>query len=364
MHMDEFPRPQTPSPFYLIHRPSSAHDQPQQSTPQPTCQAPLLPSPDLPKDQPPDPDPTPACEPNVSLLAAIEPWSVVVDAPALARDRLVGAIKGSVHHRASCLLPPSSPAPSPSFLPSSLRPLFFQAEVLPSPYARSTGRTMTHGSSTLHSTAPDRSVLGLVSRFFPLASVVGFFCRGATLASTYDNDIEGDHSNRAIIGAPGCRDDAFRKSQLTVADSSRCPRSCAGSRGVARRLYVQVQIVYAQQDNPGTTVDLLRYAPAADLADSTRLAVRVVHLTPRASVLVCASAPRADACASRAMHISAIFMTHALFELACMPPADIDETRAEIRAAVAAKDSVNKAAVDRFFLLDSLKEFGRAQTAG
>ncbi|KAJ7203631.1 cytochrome P450, partial [Mycena pura] len=172
-------------------------------------------------------------------------------------------------------------------------------------------------------------------------------------------------SNRAMIGAPGCRDEAFLKSQVAVAEEV-IPMSqilrwfpallrpivwklfcvTVGAKDRAVRLvrpYVQARIAYAQQDNPGTIVDLLlRYAPAADLADSARLSVRVVHLN------------------MAAIHTSAIFTTHALFELARMPPADVDEIRAEIRAAVAAAGSVNKAAVDRFFLLDSLlKEIGR-----
>ena len=57
----------------------------------------------------------------------------------------------------------------------------------------------------------------------------------------------------------------------------------------------------------------------------------------------------------------AIFVTHALFELALLAPEQVDEVRAEVTAAIEAEGGVlNKAAVGKFHKLDSLlKEIGR-----
>ncbi|KAJ7730245.1 cytochrome P450 [Mycena maculata] len=180
-------------------------------------------------------------------------------------------------------------------------------------------------------------------------------------------------SNRAMIGAPGCRDEKFLKKQVSVAEEV-IPMSqilnwfpvflrsavwklfcvTVGAKDDAVRLvspYVQSRIEYAQQvdpsqalDNPNTITDLLlRYAPEEDIKDVTKLAVRVVHLN------------------MAAIHTSGIFTTHALFELARMPPQQVQEIRAEITAAIDSEGGVcNKSAVGKFYLLDSLlKEIGR-----
>lgn len=57
----------------------------------------------------------------------------------------------------------------------------------------------------------------------------------------------------------------------------------------------------------------------------------------------------------------AIFVTHALFELALLTPEQMEEVRAEVTAAIEAEGGVvNKAAVGKFHKLDSLlKEIGR-----
>ncbi|KAJ6585923.1 cytochrome P450 [Mycena capillaripes] len=173
-------------------------------------------------------------------------------------------------------------------------------------------------------------------------------------------------SNRAMIGAPGCRDDKFLKRQVSVAAQaipmaqvlnwfpqfSRRPVWKAfslllGSKDECVRLltpYVQSRVDYAQQDNPSTITDLLlRYAPEEDVLDARRLAIRVVHLN------------------MASIHTSSIFTTHALFELARLPPDQIAQIRAEIADAVASEGGIcNKAAVDKFHMLDSLlKEVGR-----
>ncbi|KAJ7454983.1 cytochrome P450 [Mycena galericulata] len=173
-------------------------------------------------------------------------------------------------------------------------------------------------------------------------------------------------SNRAMIGAPGCRDEEFLKKQVSVAEEV-IPMSqiltwfpvflrpviwklfsvTVGAKdGAVRRIspYVQSRIEYAQQDNPSTITDLLlRYAPEEDIKDVKKLAVRVVHLNMAST------------------HTSGIFTTHALFELARMPPNQVEELRAEIVAAIESEGGVtNKAAVGKFHLLDSLlKEIGR-----
>ncbi|KAJ7658499.1 cytochrome P450 [Mycena rosella] len=172
--------------------------------------------------------------------------------------------------------------------------------------------------------------------------------------------------NRAMIGAPGCRNEKFLKKQVSVAEEV-IPMSqvlnwfpgflrpavwklfcvTVGAKDDAVKLvtpYVQSRIEYAQQDNPSTITDLLlRYAPEEDLLDVPKLAVRVVHLN------------------MAAIHTSGIFTTHALFELARMPPAQVEEIRAEILAAIDSEGGVcNKAAVGKFYKLDSLlKEIGR-----
>ncbi|KAJ6545084.1 cytochrome P450 [Mycena vulgaris] len=173
-------------------------------------------------------------------------------------------------------------------------------------------------------------------------------------------------SNRAMIGAPGCRNEKFLKRQISVAEQTIAMAQVlnwfpefarravwklfsilGGSLDETVRLltpYLQSRIEYAQQDNPSTITDLLlRYAPEEDIQDSTRLAVRVVFLN-MASV-----------------HTTSIFTTHALFELARMPPTYIEQIRAEIIAAIASENGVcNKAAVGKFNMLDSLlKEVGR-----
>ncbi|KAJ6625979.1 cytochrome P450 [Mycena sp. CBHHK59/15] len=173
-------------------------------------------------------------------------------------------------------------------------------------------------------------------------------------------------SNRAMIGAPGCRNEKFLKHQVRVAEEV-IPMSqvlnwfpgllrpavwklfsvLAGSKDQAVKLvtpYVQARIEYAQQDNPSTITDLLlRYAPEEDLKDVPKLAVRVVHLN------------------MAAIHTSGIFTTHALLELAKMPADQVDAIRAEILAAIASEGGVcNKDAVGKFYMLDSLlKEIGR-----
>ncbi|CAK5271237.1 unnamed protein product [Mycena citricolor] len=113
-------------------------------------------------------------------------------------------------------------------------------------------------------------------------------------------------SNRAMIGAPGCRNEAFLKNQVSVAEEvipmsqvlNRFPASnrrlvwkafCAtlGAKDSAvRRVspYVQARIDYAQQDNPGTITHLLlRYAPEEDIADVKKLAARVINLNMAAT---------------------------------------------------------------------------------
>ncbi|KAJ7815803.1 cytochrome P450 [Mycena olivaceomarginata] len=173
-------------------------------------------------------------------------------------------------------------------------------------------------------------------------------------------------SNRAMIGAPGCRNEKFLNKQVSVAEEV-IPMSqilnwfpvflrpviwklfcvTVGAKDGAVRLvspYVQARIEYAQQDNPSTITDLLlRYAPEEDIKDVAKLAVRVVHLN------------------MAAIHTSGIFTTHALFELARMPANQVEEIRAEIVAAIDSEGGVtNKAAVGKFYLLDSLlKEIGR-----
>lgn len=56
-----------------------------------------------------------------------------------------------------------------------------------------------------------------------------------------------------------------------------------------------------------------------------------------------------------------IFLTHSLFELASLSPEQIQEIRSEVEAAIEAEGGVcNKAAVGKFYMLDSLlKEIGR-----
>ncbi|KAJ7112121.1 cytochrome P450 [Mycena epipterygia] len=173
-------------------------------------------------------------------------------------------------------------------------------------------------------------------------------------------------SNRAMIGAPGCRNDKFLKRQVSVAAQAipmaqvlnwfpKFSRSAVwklfsvlvGSKDECVALlspYMQSRIDYAQQDNPSTITDLLlRYAPEEDLNDAKRLAIRVVHLN------------------MASIHTSSIFTTHALFELARLPPDQIEQIRAEMVAAIDSEGSVcNKAAVGKFHMLDSLlKEVGR-----
>ncbi|KAF7328279.1 Ent-kaurene oxidase [Mycena venus] len=173
-------------------------------------------------------------------------------------------------------------------------------------------------------------------------------------------------SNRAMIGAPGCRNDKFLARQVSVAAQAipmaqvlnwfpqilRRPvwkvfSLLAGSKDECVRLltpYVQSRVDYAQQDNPSTITDLLlRYAPEEDVIDVRRLATRVVHLN------------------MASIHTSSIFTTHALFELARLPPNQITQIRAEIADAITSEGGIcNKAAVDKFHILDSLlKEVGR-----
>ncbi|KAF7297356.1 hypothetical protein MIND_00969100 [Mycena indigotica] len=173
-------------------------------------------------------------------------------------------------------------------------------------------------------------------------------------------------SNRAMIGAPGCRDEKFLQYQVSVAEEV-IPMSqilnwfpaalrpvvwklfCVtlGAKDRAVKLigpYVKARIDYAQQDNPSTIVDLLlRYAPEEEIKNLPMLAARVVHLNMAAT------------------HTSGIFTTHALFELARLPPEQVEMVRTEIAAAIASEGGVlNKTAVGKFYLLDSLlKEIGR-----
>ncbi|KAJ7042979.1 cytochrome P450 [Mycena alexandri] len=173
-------------------------------------------------------------------------------------------------------------------------------------------------------------------------------------------------TNRAMIGAPGCRNEKFLKKQVSVAEEV-IPMSqvlnwfpaflrpavwklfcvTVGAKDGAVRLvipYIQSRIDHAQQDNPSTITDLLlRYAPPEDLKEVAKLAARVVHLN------------------MAAIHTSGIFTTHALFELARMAPEQVEEIRTEILAAIDSEGGVcNKAAVGKFYKLDSLlKEIGR-----
>ncbi|KIJ52716.1 hypothetical protein M422DRAFT_156013 [Sphaerobolus stellatus SS14] len=175
-------------------------------------------------------------------------------------------------------------------------------------------------------------------------------------------------SNRAMIGAPGCRNEEFLRRQVSVAEQA-IPMSqvlnwfpqimrpaiwklfsmIAGSKDEAIRLlvpYIQYRIQYAQQvqDNPETITDLLlRYAPEEHINSPEKLAVRVVHLN------------------MASIHTSAIFTTHALFELAKMSPEQIDMIRTEIKSAMESEGGIcNKTAVGKFHMLDSLlREIGR-----
>ncbi|KAF5366226.1 hypothetical protein D9758_005803 [Tetrapyrgos nigripes] len=176
-------------------------------------------------------------------------------------------------------------------------------------------------------------------------------------------------SNRAMIGAPGCRNEKFLKRQVSVAEQAIpmsqvlnwFPGFCrarvwklfsmlAGSKDEAVRLltpYVVERIKYAQQDNPQVITDLLlRYAPEEDLDQPEKLTVRVVHLN------------------MASIHTSSIFTTHALFALARMSPAEINAIRTEVLEAIQSEGGIcNKNAVDKFYMLDSLlKEVGRYQS--
>ncbi|KAJ7836200.1 cytochrome P450 [Mycena leptocephala] len=173
-------------------------------------------------------------------------------------------------------------------------------------------------------------------------------------------------SNRAMIGAPGCRNEQFLQRQVSVAAqaipmalvlnwfpqfSRRCVSFCLqekkelmSRRAVWKVFSTLVESKDGVQDHPSTITDLLlRYAPEEDIHSARRLAIRVVHLN------------------MASIHTSSIFTTHALFELARLPPNQMAEIRSEIQAAIASEGGVcNKAAVGKFHLLDSLlKEVGR-----
>ncbi|CAK5271239.1 unnamed protein product [Mycena citricolor] len=125
--------------------------------------------------------------------------------------------------------------------------------------------------------------------------------------------------------------------------------------------YVQARIDYAQQENPGTITDLLlRYAPEENIADVKKLAARVIHLNMAATHTSYALVPSLGFRGRKHLH-SGIFTTHSLFELARIEPAMVQRIRDEIVAAINFEGGVcNKAAVDKFYLLDSLlKETGR-----
>ncbi|THU95306.1 cytochrome P450 [Dendrothele bispora CBS 962.96] len=179
-------------------------------------------------------------------------------------------------------------------------------------------------------------------------------------------------SNRAMIGAPGCRNEKFLKRQVSVAEQAipmgqvlgwfpggwrkavwKVFSIVAGSKDEAVKLltpYVVERIKYAQQDNPQVITDLLlRYAPEEDINQPEKLTVRVVHLN------------------MASIHTSSIFTTHCLFQLARMSPDQIDAIRTEIVDAIQSPEGgrgvCNKNAVDKFYMLDSiLKEVGRYQS--
>ncbi|CAL1703343.1 unnamed protein product [Somion occarium] len=173
-------------------------------------------------------------------------------------------------------------------------------------------------------------------------------------------------SNRAMIGLPGCRDQRFLKQQVKLATTvislaqflnwfpeflkpviyKIVSLFIGGTRAVVPLLtpHLQSRIDYAQQDNPQTITDiLLKFTPEEDIVNPERLAVRVAHLN------------------MASIHTSAIFTTHALFELALFTPAQMKEIRDEITAAIDEEGGVcNKNAVGKMYKLDSLlKEIGR-----
>ncbi|KAJ7442452.1 cytochrome P450 [Mycena latifolia] len=181
-------------------------------------------------------------------------------------------------------------------------------------------------------------------------------------------------SNRAMIGAPGCRNDTFLKKQVTVAEQTIAMAQVLNwfpsfARGAVWKLfsmiagrkddaigllspYLQSRVEYGQQDNPSIITDLLlRYAPEEDLNDVRRLAVRVVFLN-MASIHTTFVLPKA-------LIIN--------FHHARLIRIGENATRAhranprEIVAAIESKNGVcNKTAVGKFHMLDSLlKEVGR-----
>lgn len=63
--------------------------------------------------------------------------------------------------------------------------------------------------------------------------------------------------------------------------------------------------------------------------------------------------------------ISSITVTHALFEIACLPQSDIEKIREEITTALEEEGGWNKPALARFWLLDSLlREIARVYGLG
>ncbi|CAK5276929.1 unnamed protein product [Mycena citricolor] len=173
-------------------------------------------------------------------------------------------------------------------------------------------------------------------------------------------------ANRAIIGVPGCRDEAFLALQVAVAEQAIpvaqvlrwFPVVCrpfvwsvfsalAGSREscLAKLMpYVQQRVVDSGKEDPATVLDLLlKHAPESELSDLRTLALRVTHLN------------------MAAIHTSSIFLTHSLFEIARLPAPQLALLRQEMDDAVAAEGGIcSKAALSNFHLLDSLlKEVGR-----
>jgi len=173
-------------------------------------------------------------------------------------------------------------------------------------------------------------------------------------------------SNRVMIGVPGCRDKRFLHEQVNLATTviglsqvlNYFPQFMrplvfrlsslvfGGTKTVVPLLtpYVKSRIEYAQQDNPQTITDILmRFTPEEDIMIPEKVAVRVAHLN------------------MASIHTTAIFITHALFELALFTPEQLDMLRDEITTAIESEGGVcNKAAVGRFHILDSLlKEIGR-----
>jgi cytochrome P450 len=171
-------------------------------------------------------------------------------------------------------------------------------------------------------------------------------------------------SNRAMLGTQLCRNDAFLRAIVNFAENvyiyavilSYLPQVTrpmayfvlsslfGGKKEPAKFIipYLKLSLLKGEESEarPNIADLLIRNAPPTESLQS--LAVRVMFLN------------------FGSIHTSSLFISQALFELASLPPSDLNSIRAEITHALEVEGGWNKPALARFHKIDSvLREVGR-----